>query len=139
MRLHLGEDDYSFSTSQYEDSRLDPLDNEVELLDNPTDIMSSFEGTDSCITNDGLSGKRDYAEKFAQQPNVHFYNLHDQGYARAVELPTSEGEVLAIDAVKLEDYFDSETYGAGVNAMMKHAELMGKDMVLGGPEFFKHQ
>ncbi|MFB6174582.1 MAG: hypothetical protein ABEJ87_01230 [Candidatus Nanohalobium sp.] len=88
MRLNLGEDNYSFSASQYEDSCLDPLDYEVQLLENPTDIMSSFEGTDTCITNNGLSGKRYYAEKFAQQPNVHFYNLDDQGHAGAVELPT---------------------------------------------------
>lgn len=140
MRLVDGEEEYSFSSTHYENEDLGPLDYEVELIDDSDEIFEAFQDTGSCIAREGLADQQDYANTFADSDNVHFYDIGGGlGYARAIELPTTEGDALAVDAVKAGEDFDSEVYRAGVNSVMKHADVMDKDLVLGGKEFFKHR
>lgn len=68
-----------------------------------------------------------------------FYSIDDLGYAMAVELSTSEPKALAFDAVKAGEDFDSDVYRADVNSIMKHANVIDKDILIAGNEFFKHR
>lgn len=139
MELVDGSNSYSFSTDRYEYTDLGSADYEVRTVDGVGEIQEAIQGSGSCIEHETSMDVIDYAEKFANADNVHFYRVGDQGYARSVELPTSEGDALAVDAVKAGKEFDSEAYRAGVNAVMRHAEALNKDIVLGGKEFFKHR
>lgn len=139
MKLINGSEEYSFSSSSYEDEDLGSLDYEVEVIEDADEIFDAFQGTGSCIEREELADQKAYADTFADSDNVHFYSVGDVGYARAVELPTTEGDALAVDAVKAGEDFDPEVYRAGVNSVMKHADVMDKDLVLGGKEFFKHR
>lgn len=139
MKLLEGEDEYSFSSSRYEEVELGPLDYEVEVLDDSQDIFEAFQGTGSCIEVEDPDTQKAYADTFAESDNVHFYRVGDKGYARAVELPTTQGEAMAVDAVKTGNDFDTEVYRAAVNSVFRHAELLDKDLLLGGKEFFRHR
>jgi hypothetical protein len=130
---------YRFSTDRYEYADLGRPDYTVETIDSFDEIMDAMEDSGSCLEKEPSSVMAEYAEKFSKAGNVHFYRVGDQGYARSVELPTSEGDALAVDAVKAGNNFDTEAYRAGVNTVMRHAEALNKDIVLGGKEFFKHR
>lgn len=138
MRLITDSEVYDFSVQQYENSQLGSVDQTVEIIDSGERILEALQGSGSCIEHESESLQQDYVEAFAENGNVHFYGLEGDGYARSVELPTSHGDALAVDAVKTGEEFDSETFRAGVNAVIKHADEMNHDIVLGGHEFFRY-
>jgi hypothetical protein len=126
---------YDFSPGRYERQELGDLDFTVETVDDTTRMREIVEGTGSCLNDTGSQLDR-YLDTFSSSETVHFYDLEGQGYARSVELPTSRGEALAVDAVKTEGSLDTEVFRAGVNCIFRHADAMNKDLVLGGKEFF---
>ena len=139
MRFSDGETEYSFSPGRYEDPDLGSIDYDVEIVDTHGEVFEALMDSGSCIERESEALQQGYAETFAQNDDVHIYSIGDQGYARALEFPTSEGDALAVDAVKTGPNFDTERYRAGVNSIFRHAESMEKDLVLGGNMFFRHR
>ncbi|MFB6241838.1 MAG: hypothetical protein ABEJ36_03490 [Candidatus Nanosalina sp.] len=132
-----GSTQYEFYPSRYEEAELGELDFSVETIEEKTEMKKAVSGTGSClIDHDGCVMDK-YLESFADSDIVNFYRIEGGGYARSIELETSEGDALAVDAVKTPEDFDSSVYRAGVNSIFRHAEAMNKDLVLGGPEFFR--
>lgn len=127
--------EYDFSPGRYEALDLGELDFTVETVDETSRMREVVERTDSCLCGE-RSQLDQYLETFTSADNVHFYDIEGKGYARSVELPTSWGDAMAVDAVKTRDGFDSEIFRAGVNSIFRHADAMNKDLVLGGKEFF---
>lgn len=139
MKFSDGEAEYSFSPDRYENTDLGSIDYDVEIVDTHDEIFEALIGSGSCIERESDALQQGYAETFAENEDVHIYRVGDQGYARAVEFSTSEGDALAVDAVKAGMDFDTQRYRAGVNSIFRHAEALDKDLVLGGNMFFKHR
>lgn len=139
MRFSDGETEHSFSPDRYGNKKLKEINYDIELVDSHDKIFEALIGSGSCIEHVDEALQQRYVETFASSDNVHFYRIEDQGYARAVEFSTTEGNALAVDAVKAGMNFDTEAYRAGINSIFRHAETMGKDLVLGGNEFFKYR
>jgi hypothetical protein len=93
--------------------------------------------TGSCLLWESESDLQDYLTTFSSSDKVHFYDIDGVGYARSVELDTTEGDAMAVDAVRTSEDFLPEVYRAGINGIFRHADALGKDVVLGGKEFFR--
>jgi hypothetical protein len=129
-----GDTAYDVPVDRYEAHDLSGLDHSVETVSSVERMENIVEETGSCLRD--ADDPRHYLEKFRDAGDIHFYDLDGEGYARAVETRTSEGDALAVDAVKTVNSLDPEAFRAGVNGIMRHAEILEKDMVLGGNNFF---
>jgi hypothetical protein len=134
MKLETENSSYTFHPDRYEDRDLGEIDATVRVIPEAETMMDAVRGTGSCLM---LEEPFDYLREYEKSEHVHFYGLDPDGYARSVELPTSEGEVLAVDVIKMED-FDPETFRSAVNAIFRHADSMKLNGVLGGKGSFKY-
>lgn len=76
-----------------------------------------------------------YLQVFNKRDGINFYGVGNK-YARSLEFDTPHLDLMAIDAAPVGTSFDPEEYRAGINAIMRHAEIEEKDAVIGGEEFF---
>jgi hypothetical protein len=129
-----GDTAYDVPVARYELHDLSDLDHTVETVSSIERMENIVEETGSCLRD--ADDPRHYLEKFRDAGDIHFYDLDGEGYARAVETRTSEGDALAVDAVKTVNSLDQEAFRAGVNSIFRHAEDMKKDLVMGGNCFF---
>lgn len=136
MDLEIQDERYSFPASSYESWDLEDPEMTVTEVSEPVEMREAAQDTGSCLLWDE-EPTQDYLDTFSSSDNVHFYDIEGVGYARSVELETSEGEALAVDAVRTTGDFMPDVYRAGVNGVFRHADAMGKDVVLGGDEFFR--
>ena len=137
MQLETEKGTYSFDTSHYESQGLEDPEIHVREVSEPGEMREAASDTGSCLFWESDPALQDYLDTFSSSENVHFYDVGGTGYARAVEFETSEGDAMAVDAVRTAEDFLPEVYRAGINSIFRHADAMGKDIVLGGEEFFR--
>lgn len=137
MKLEAEEGEYSFSSADYEESGLQDPQLTVTEVTGTDEMLDTARGTGSCLLREDESDLQEYLQKFSSMDRVHFYDIEGRGYARSIELSTSEGDALCVDAVRTRGSFLTGVYRAGVNGVFHHAQVMDKDIVLGGDEFFR--
>jgi hypothetical protein len=125
---------YDVPVERYEAHDLSELDHSVQTVSSVERMYELVQATGSCLLD--AEDTRQYLETFRDVEEVHFYDIDGEGYARAIETDTSHEDALAVDAVKTADSFDAEAFRAGVNSILRHAEAMRKELVIGGNCFF---
>jgi hypothetical protein len=136
MKLVTDVGEYTFENSNYEPNELVSTEFKVRLTDDVQRIEESIMSTDSCIKYDN-ENRDQFFEDFSNSEYTYFFEIGGGGYARAVEMDSELGDILALDAIKTpgED-FDLDRFRAGVLAVIKYGEENKFSHMIGGYNFF---
>ena len=136
MKLVADEFEFNFDNFEYETHSLSSIDLEIRLTDDVQRIAESIMDTDSCIRYDE-ENRDQFIKDFSTSQNIYFFEIEGGGYARAVEMGSEFGAVLALDAIKTpKGQFDLDSFRAGVLGVIKYGNENDFSHVVGGHNFF---